>query len=72
MRVPAWITLGAAILLLGFELSMLAIGLFGARVSPAYRDFFIERRTDPMGRGDGRRSLGSGLGPDQPVMLSAR
>ncbi len=46
MRATAWITLGAAILLLGFELSMLAIGLFGARVSPAYRDFFIERRTD--------------------------
>ena len=46
MRVPAWIPLGAAMVLLVFELWMLAVGLFGARVSPAYRDFFIERRAD--------------------------
>ena len=26
--------------------TLLAIGLFGARVSPAYRDFFIDRRVD--------------------------
>ena len=45
MRATAWIPLGVAILLLGFELPMLAIALFGAQVSPAYRDFFIERRT---------------------------
>ena len=46
MRVPAWIPLACAVLLLGFEVSMLAIGLFGARVSPAYREFFIDRRVD--------------------------
>ncbi len=45
MRIPGWIPLAAAVLLLGFELSMLGIGLFGARVSPAYRDYFIDRRT---------------------------
>ena len=45
MRFPAWIPLGVAFLLLGFELSMLAIGLFGAQVSPAYRDYFIDQRT---------------------------
>ncbi len=46
MRLPAWISLGVAVLLLGFEVSMLATGLFGARVSPAYREFFIDQRTD--------------------------
>ena len=46
MRLPVWLSLAATILLLGFELPMLAIGLFGAQVSPAYRAFFIERRTD--------------------------
>ena len=45
MRIPRWIPIGVAILLLGFELPMLAVGLFGAHVSPAYRDFFIDRRT---------------------------
>ena len=46
MRLPVWLPLAVAMLLLGFELPMLAIGLFGAQVSPAYRAFFIERRTD--------------------------
>jgi hypothetical protein len=45
MRVPAWMRLGVALLLLGFELSMLVVGFFGARVSPAYREYFIEQRT---------------------------
>ena len=49
MRFPAWIPLGVAFLLVGFELSMLAIGLFGAQVSPAYRDYFIDRRTHSWG-----------------------
>ena len=30
-------------LLLGFEVWMLGIGLFGARVSPAYRNFYIKQ-----------------------------
>jgi hypothetical protein len=31
------------VLLLGFEVWMLGIGLFGARVSPAYRNFYINQ-----------------------------
>ena len=46
MRLPAWFRLALAVLLLGFEVSLLAIGLFGAQVSPAYRAYFIERSTD--------------------------
>ena len=30
---------------ISFELPKLAVGLFGAHVSPAYRDFFIDRQT---------------------------
>jgi hypothetical protein len=50
MRLPAWIPLGVALLLIGFELSMLAIGRFGARVSPEYQAYFIDQRTSLWGK----------------------
>lgn len=49
MRLPAWIPMGAALLLLGFEVTMLGIGFFGAEVSPEYRAYFIDRRTSLWG-----------------------
>ena len=49
MRLPPWIPLGVALLLLGFEVTMLGIGFFGAEVSSEYRAYFIDRRTSLWG-----------------------
>jgi hypothetical protein len=41
--------LGVALLLLGFEVTILGIGFFGAEVSPEYRAYFIDRLTTQWG-----------------------